>query len=327
MMRATARTRFADPSPALWRPSDRFGARDLRDHNDRAADPRSGDLRHLREQGLIQTVRLDGRRDVAVVLTDRGGDLLESHRDRDQEPRQAFYSRLKREREVEQRLAGLPRVRSRGGARRADRSVVVPMSDGEFRACLQRHADLLRALPGWSQRLVVARDAANRVTHSESAARGSQILPLSYRHLAPLVTLHSAAEGVEEGERTSARPQPPRRHRSSKSNRSRMTDTARRMCLDAAAAHAVGARCGMSGGALSAAAVGDGESVFDVVVRRLVRNSGGGCSRVIRGKNEARNCWLIRLHRPRWRRRADVVRFSRGGVGLLRWQPSAADGC
>jgi DNA-binding MarR family transcriptional regulator len=76
-------------------------ARDLRDHNDRAADPRSGDLRHLREQGLVETVRLDGRRDVAVVLTDRGRDLLESHRDRDQEPRQAFYSGLKREREVE----------------------------------------------------------------------------------------------------------------------------------------------------------------------------------------------------------------------------------
>lgn len=42
-------------------------ARDLRDHSGREADPRSGDLRHLREQGLISTVRLDGRRDVAVV--------------------------------------------------------------------------------------------------------------------------------------------------------------------------------------------------------------------------------------------------------------------
>ena len=33
-------------------------ARDLRDHDGRAADPRSGDLRHLREHGLVQTVRL-----------------------------------------------------------------------------------------------------------------------------------------------------------------------------------------------------------------------------------------------------------------------------
>jgi DNA-binding MarR family transcriptional regulator len=76
-------------------------ARDLRDHSGREADPRSGDLRHLRQQGLINTVRLAGRRDVAVVLTDRGRDLLESHRDHDREPRQAFYAGLKRERELE----------------------------------------------------------------------------------------------------------------------------------------------------------------------------------------------------------------------------------
>jgi hypothetical protein len=76
-------------------------ARDLRDHAGREADPRSGDLRHLREQGLINTVRLDGRRDVAVVLTDRGRDLLESHRGRDPDPRQEFYSGLKRERDLE----------------------------------------------------------------------------------------------------------------------------------------------------------------------------------------------------------------------------------
>lgn len=76
-------------------------ARDLRDHSGRAADPRHGDLRHLREQGLISTARLDGRRDVAVVLTDRGRDVLESHRGRDQDPRQEFYSGLKRERELE----------------------------------------------------------------------------------------------------------------------------------------------------------------------------------------------------------------------------------
>jgi len=76
-------------------------ARDLRDHSGRPADPRDGDLRHLRQQGLIDTVRLDGRRDVAVVLTDRGRDLLESHRGRDHDPRQEFYSGLKRERELE----------------------------------------------------------------------------------------------------------------------------------------------------------------------------------------------------------------------------------
>lgn len=59
-------------------------SRDLRDHDGRPTDPRKGDLRQLREQGLIRTIPLHGHRDVAVVLTDRGRDMLESHRrDRD----------------------------------------------------------------------------------------------------------------------------------------------------------------------------------------------------------------------------------------------------
>jgi DNA-binding MarR family transcriptional regulator len=76
-------------------------ARDLRDYADRPGDPRTGDLRHLREQGLIETVRIPGYREQAVVLTDRGRDLLETHRDRDSDARQAFYAGLKRERELE----------------------------------------------------------------------------------------------------------------------------------------------------------------------------------------------------------------------------------
>jgi hypothetical protein len=171
--------------------------------------------------------------------------------------------------------------------------VVLPMSDGDFRACLQRHADLLRALPGWTLRLVFARDAANRVRDFETTARDeltlqlsptsfaefrwycnerktttntrarsqadqrfarahrtfatpryellyrrwvtggdgvfelvssttiaealergtgrieSQVLPFSYAHLTPLVAGPSSGEGVEEGERTTAQPQPP----------------------------------------------------------------------------------------------------------------------
>ena len=47
-------------------------ARDLRDHDGRAADPRSGDLRHLREQGLVETLRLPDQRDHAVVFTKHG---------------------------------------------------------------------------------------------------------------------------------------------------------------------------------------------------------------------------------------------------------------
>jgi len=171
--------------------------------------------------------------------------------------------------------------------------VVLSMRDGDFRGWLQRHADLLRALPGWTLRLVLGRHAAGRASDFEAAARAeltsqlspgalgelawycaerkttpdtrqrsasdkrfarahrafatpryqllyrrwltdgdsvlelvsstgiadalqrgtgrieSQILPFSYRHLAPLVTRPSSSKGVEEGEHASARPQPP----------------------------------------------------------------------------------------------------------------------
>lgn len=75
--------------------------RDLRDRDDRPADPRNGDLRHLREQGLIETVRIPGYREHAVVLTERGRSVLEANRDRGRDTGQAFYAGLKRERELE----------------------------------------------------------------------------------------------------------------------------------------------------------------------------------------------------------------------------------
>jgi hypothetical protein len=85
-------------------------ARDLRDHRERPAVPRSGDLRHLREEGLIRTERLDSHSDLAVVLTKEGRDVLESNRrdhshdyrqDGRQDHRQEFYADLKKPREVE----------------------------------------------------------------------------------------------------------------------------------------------------------------------------------------------------------------------------------
>src|SRR3954469_5523210 len=54
-------------------------SRDLRDHYDRPLDPRSSDLRHLREQGLVETVRVPGSRDYAVALTPDGRSVLEHH--------------------------------------------------------------------------------------------------------------------------------------------------------------------------------------------------------------------------------------------------------
>jgi hypothetical protein len=77
-------------------------AADLRDHDGRPADARRGDLRHLRESGLVQTVALEGHREPLVVLTDCGRDLLEAHRhDVDHEPRQTFYAGVRKPRELE----------------------------------------------------------------------------------------------------------------------------------------------------------------------------------------------------------------------------------
>jgi hypothetical protein len=76
-------------------------SRDLRDYSGRPTDPRSGDLRHLREQGLVEAVRVPGCREQAVTLTKEGRSLLEHHRDRDHGDRQTFYNSVKRERELE----------------------------------------------------------------------------------------------------------------------------------------------------------------------------------------------------------------------------------
>lgn len=100
----TASTRSADQKRERSPRSARFGwspVVNLQGHHDRPTDPRSDDLRHLREQALIDTVRPDGRRDVAVVLTDRGRDLLEHHRDRNADSRQEFYAGPKHVRELE----------------------------------------------------------------------------------------------------------------------------------------------------------------------------------------------------------------------------------
>ena len=75
-------------------------ASQLRDHSGAPTDPRSGDLRNLREQELVETVRIPGRRDHAVVLTKAGRELLERHRG-DHSSRQTYYAGLKRSRELE----------------------------------------------------------------------------------------------------------------------------------------------------------------------------------------------------------------------------------
>jgi len=77
-------------------------ARDLRDHLHLSGDARAGDLRHLRESGLIRTVPLEGYRDRVIALTEAGRNLLEAHRRTGgQEPRQVFYAGVRKPRELE----------------------------------------------------------------------------------------------------------------------------------------------------------------------------------------------------------------------------------
>jgi hypothetical protein len=74
---------------------------DLRDHDGKPLDPRRGDLRHLREAGLVETARLGGRRDHVVTLTKDGRDLLHEHRrDTGERARQAFYAGVRKPREL-----------------------------------------------------------------------------------------------------------------------------------------------------------------------------------------------------------------------------------
>jgi hypothetical protein len=75
-------------------------ADDLRDSFGKPLDPRHGELWHLRESGLVQTVRID--RDTTVVaLTKDGRDLLEARRTTDDaRERQDFHHGVQRPREL-----------------------------------------------------------------------------------------------------------------------------------------------------------------------------------------------------------------------------------
>src|SRR5436190_5695149 len=67
-------------------------AKDLRDDAGRPGDIRHGDLERLRSAGLIRTVApLDrAERTFLVTLTERGRDVLETHRKRGSGERQTF---------------------------------------------------------------------------------------------------------------------------------------------------------------------------------------------------------------------------------------------
>ena len=78
-------------------------ADDLRDDRGRLGDIRHGDLDRLKQSGLIRTVgplERSGTRAAIVTLTERGRELLESHRVRDVEAPQTFYAGAVKSREL-----------------------------------------------------------------------------------------------------------------------------------------------------------------------------------------------------------------------------------
>lgn len=77
-------------------------ARELRDDAGRPGDVRHGDLERLRNAGLIRTVAPADRehRTALVALTERGRELLETHRQPDMERPQAFFGGRVKTREL-----------------------------------------------------------------------------------------------------------------------------------------------------------------------------------------------------------------------------------
>jgi DNA-binding MarR family transcriptional regulator len=116
----------------------------LRDHDNAAARDRSADVRHLREQGLIETVRVPGHRGSVMVLTKEGRDLLERHRDDQGDASQTFYAGLKRTRELEHDaqiftayLEAAERLHDRGA--RVDRVVLDYELKRDYQKWLHEH--------------------------------------------------------------------------------------------------------------------------------------------------------------------------------------------
>ena len=148
----------------------------LRDQNGRTYDPHSGDLRNLRDQGLVRHVPVLGHRGGVVVLTERGKHLLDArHKDnfysrdrdgrgaKDDGSRQQFYAELKKPREVEHDcqiyaayLREADRLAERGMLRQARQAGVrqaYPCRHDRGRVYHVQHKPLYRAIGETERRL------------------------------------------------------------------------------------------------------------------------------------------------------------------------------
>ena len=86
-------------------------AGDLRDGQGQALDPRDGDLKHLKREGLVETIPVRGPDRALVVLTEKGRDVLETHRRSDAPRRDVDDRHLHDERDTRdgrELAAGVP---------------------------------------------------------------------------------------------------------------------------------------------------------------------------------------------------------------------------
>jgi DNA-binding MarR family transcriptional regulator len=118
--------------------------RDLRDPRGVSSDACDDSLRHLRDEGLVRTMSLDGR-ERAVTLTPRGRRLLDAHRrDVGDGRHQAFHAGVSRPRELTHDaslyrayLRAEDRLREQGGEVR--RVVLEQDLKSEYQRFLQEH--------------------------------------------------------------------------------------------------------------------------------------------------------------------------------------------
>src|SRR5581483_6635963 len=131
-------------------------ASDLRDHHGRPASASNGELRGLREAGLVETrpYVIGQDRAALVTLTDRGRELLERHRRTDREVRsQTYYAGFVKPRELSHD-AQLYRAYERSAERLKEKGAVVTrvVLDYELKRDYQRFLhDLKRERRGQEQ--------------------------------------------------------------------------------------------------------------------------------------------------------------------------------
>ncbi len=123
-------------------------ASDLRDQRDRPAQARNGELRALRDAGLVETrPYLIGRdRATLVTLTERGRELLERHRKTDRDgPAQTYYAGFVKPRELSHD-AQLYRAYERSAERLKDKGATVTrvVLDYELKRDYQRFLHALK---------------------------------------------------------------------------------------------------------------------------------------------------------------------------------------